>query len=48
MADDPDLAPLASILGRILGGDRAPHLAAQLTDPVHTAVVVTVLHHISG
>jgi hypothetical protein len=46
MAEDPDLAPLASALAHILDGDRDPHLIAQLSDPVHSAVVMTVLHHI--
>jgi tetratricopeptide (TPR) repeat protein len=46
MAENSDLSPLATILGRILDGDRDPGLAEQLDDPVHRAVVVTVLQHI--
>ncbi len=46
MAGDPDWSPLAAALGRILGGDRDPGLAEGLGDPVHRAVVVTVLGHI--
>jgi len=46
MAGDPDWAPLAAVLGRILGGDRDAGLAEGLDDPVHRAAVVTVLGHI--
>jgi len=46
MAEDPDWSPLAAALGRILGGDRDPGLAEGLDDPVHRAVVATVLGHI--
>ncbi len=48
MAEDPDLSALASALRRILGGDRDPGLADRLDDPVHQAVVVTVLGHIDA
>ena len=46
MAGDPDWSPLAAVLGRILGGDRDAGLAEGLDDPVHRAVVVTVLGHV--
>jgi tetratricopeptide (TPR) repeat protein len=45
LAQDPDSAPLAAVLGRILDGDRAPDLTA-LTDPTQKAVAETVLQHI--
>ena len=47
MAKGSNLAPLAATLGRILDGDRAPGLVGQLDDPVHKAVVETVLRHIN-
>ena len=46
MAYDPTLASLARTLDRILDGDRDPGLADQLGDPVHQAIIMTVLHHI--
>jgi hypothetical protein len=47
MAEDADLVLLATVLGHILDGDRAPDLAAPLTDPTQKAIVATVLQHIS-
>jgi hypothetical protein len=43
MAKDPEWESLANALGRILDGDRAPELAAQLSDPTHQAIAGTVL-----
>ena len=48
MAEDSDLAALAAALRRILGGDRDPGLASQLSDPVQRAVVECVLGHIGA
>jgi hypothetical protein len=47
MAKDPDLSPLATVLRRILSGDRNPALAAPFDDHTFNAIVTTVLHHIS-
>ena len=47
MAGYRKLVSLAAALDRIIDGDRDPNLAAHLADPVHAAVVATVLHHIS-
>jgi len=46
MAEDPERAQLANALDSILEGNRAQKLAAQLTNPMHTAVATTVLRHI--
>lgn len=46
MAAQPLLAPLTVVITQILGGDRNPALAAQLSDPTLKAVVMTVLHHV--
>ena len=48
IAADPDLAPLAANLGRILDGERDPALAGPTADPVHQAVIETVLRHIEA
>ncbi len=48
VAEDPGWSALAGALRRILGRDRDPGLAGRLGDPVHRAVVETVLGHIGG
>ena len=48
MAETPGLVPLVTVLDRILNGDRDPELVSQFSEPVYSAVVETVLHHISG
>ncbi|MDX2545210.1 CHAT domain-containing protein [Streptomyces sp. WI04-05B] len=46
-ASDPRLAPMASALERILGGERDPALGAGLPQPTQRAAVAAVLHHLN-
>jgi hypothetical protein len=45
-ADSPEHRPLSEALERIAAGERGPSLFAALDDPVHRAVVITLLHHL--
>ncbi|GAQ77261.1 hypothetical protein T45_09078 [Streptomyces turgidiscabies] len=47
-ASDPLLASTASVLARILGGERDPALAAELPQPTQRAAVAAVLHYLNA
>jgi hypothetical protein len=47
LAADPDTAPLAAALSRVLAGDRDPALAHGL-HPAHAGVVTAVLDHLAA
>jgi hypothetical protein len=47
LAADPDTAPLATALSRVLAGDRDPALADGL-NPAHAEVVTAVLDHLAA
>ncbi|WP_405820152.1 CHAT domain-containing protein [Streptomyces sp. NBC_01390] len=46
-ASDPLLAPMASALERILGGERDPALGTELREPTQRAAVAAVLHYVN-
>ena len=48
LAGDPDHARLTAALRRILGGDHAPVVAAQLAGATDKAIVATILTHITA
>jgi tetratricopeptide (TPR) repeat protein len=48
LAKDRDYELIVAVLRRLLGGDRAPSLTAQLTEPTDEAIVATVLTHITA
>jgi len=48
MAAEPEWSALADVLIRILGGECDPGLTDQVEDPVHQAVIVSVLEHIGA